>query len=713
MAPTARQHDGTIALAVLAGLCFAPVFGLGSLLLPVLAVGVVAVLVVHACDRRHSLAAWRPVLLVVGGLLAIIETVLFRTTIAGLPGPDTIRALGNGLRSWRRTLESTWPARPDADLLLFVPLLVLLACLLGTEVLDRAGALPALLPSLLVAGVAQAYQSLSAATALLIAFGYAALAAVVLVAPRPPGRTSRPRRRRTGERDLSLLTGAVALVVAAVIGGFVVLAVAPDDRAPMTLHKSQPADATAPRTTNPLDQIAERLGRPDQVVFRYRSDLQVDRWRLVSLEDFDGSNWTTRNPFLRLGSDLAPDPGIRVPLTAGRADFAVAGLDGPWLPSQPSPRRVDGAGEVFVEPEGGTVVANQRPQQFTLSWSAPQATADQLLAAGVDSRADLGELGSVPAEIATLAVEATGGRRATFQTALALERYLAERCELASSGVLPTGHGWPQIRQFLLDTERGTSEQFAAAYVALARLNGIPARLVVGFRAPDSADLDGWTTVRNRDVLAWPEVAVNGVGWWPLDPAGLADPAKPVTEKKDDVTQQARSELPPPQDLADPPVPLEEDAGPGGLSLPGPGVGWRTALWLLAIPVACWLIGVPLTRRVRAVLRQRRRGSAGVVGAWAEVRDRLRAHGVPVTSGMTVRDLAGAAGPIAGDRTRDGLDKVAGAVDRSLWSDGQDQTAAPDAWAGVRDVVRGLRSRPFRAQLRAALDIRSLLPRRG
>lgn len=710
MAAVVRQHDGVIALAGLAGLCFAPVFGFGSLLLPVFAVCAAGVLVVHACDRWQALVAWRPLLLAVLGLLAITETLLLRTTIAGVPGPDTVRAIGIGLRSWRRTLESTWPARPDAELMLFVPLLVLLACVLGTELLDRAGGLAAVVPGVVVAGVSQAYQAMPVGTGVPVALAYAVVAAVVLIAPRPPDR-ARTRRRRTGERDFGLLTGIAALAAAAIVGGVAMVWLAPGDRAPVTLHKSQPADAAAPRLTNPLDQIAERLGEPDKAVFRYRSDSSVDRWRLVSLEDFDGSNWTTRSTFLRFGSDLAPDPAIRTPLQDGRADFALSGLDGPWLPSQPLPRRVDGAGEVFVEPDGGTVVANRRPQQYTLTWSAPRATAAQLLAAGVDSRVDLGELGRVPAEIATLAVEATGGKRATFQTALALERYLADRCELASTGVLPTGHGWPQLQQFLLGSERGTSEQFAAAYVALARLNGIPARLVVGFRAPAAADLDGWTTVRNRDVLAWPEVAVNGVGWWPLDPAGLADPAKPVTGRKDDVTQQARSELPPPQDLDDPPVAPVEDDPPGELSFPGPGIGLGTALWVLAIPLLGWLIGVPVTRRLRAALRRRRTGPAGVVGAWAEVRDRLRAHGVPVTSGMTVRDLAGAAGEIAGSRTRDGLDKVAGAVDRSLWSDGKDETASSDAWAGVREVIRGLRGRPLGAQLRAALDVRSLSPR--
>ena len=105
-----------------------------------------------------------------------------------------------------------------------------------------------------------------------------------------------------------------------------------------------------------------------------------------------------------------------------------------------------------------------------------------------------------------------------------------------------------------------------------------------------------------------------------------------------------------------------------------------------------------------------------MTGAWVEARDRLRAHGVPVTSGMTVRDLADEAlpifGPDAGSRTYAGLSRLAVAVDAALWSPANttDQVVT-QAWAGVGEVVQGLSARPWRSRLRAALDVRSLLGR--
>jgi hypothetical protein len=122
-----------------------------------------------------------------------------------------------------------------------------------------------------------------------------------------------------------------------------------------------------------------------------------------------------------------------------------------------------------------------------------------------------------------------------------------------------------------------------------------------------------------------------------------------------------------------------------------------------------WLLGVPVLKLVRSFRRRRRTGSAAVVGAWAEVRDRLRAHGVAVTTGMTVRDLVAASGDVADDRARAGIGVVAQTVDSALWSGAP---ASPDlgqqAWAGVREVSRGLRSRPWTDRLQAAFEIRSL-----
>ena len=56
-------------------------------------------------------------------------------------------------------------------------------------------------------------------------------------------------------------------------------------------------------------------------------------------------------------------------------------------------------------------------------------------------------------------------------------------------------------------------------------------------------------------MLAWPEVAVDGVGWVPLDPAGAASGAGPAPSPLAESTAKARDDLPPPDEkLADPPV---------------------------------------------------------------------------------------------------------------------------------------------------------------
>jgi len=99
-----------------------------------------------------------------------------------------------------------------------------------------------------------------------------------------------------------------------------------------------------------------------------------------------------------------------------------------------------------------------------------------------------------------------------------------------------------------------------------------------------------------------------------------------------------------------------------------------------------------------------------VVGAWAEARDQLRAHGVPFTAGMTVRDLAAAS---ADPAVTPGLHALARTVDVALWSPtGPAPTTADEAWSAVRSVREGLSKRPWQARVRAALNVRTLLPPR-
>ncbi|GAB3938285.1 hypothetical protein GCM10029976_052550 [Kribbella albertanoniae] len=699
-----RRTVASLAGVLLGGLCFAPVFGLQHLWLPVGLVCLITAIVAEVCRRRPGLLSWRPLLVVVAGLLAVIESVLQATTLAGLPTLSSIRALGHGLTAWRLTLESTWPARPEPDLLIFVPLLALVACVLTIELLDRAPPLVALLPAIGVVGVSQLYVAAEGLTAVLIAVGIGLLVIAVLLPDHFEYRKLTPWA----------MTAAVTLT--AIVCGLIVSTIDPHGRTPYSLQRVQSATAPASRQTSPLDELASRLSPQarDKVVFKYQTSEPVDRWRLVALDSFDGANWTADHPLLRMGSQLAAGPEVRVNTNTRRALIRPdEALDGPWLPGQLSPETIGNAADPQVEPIGSTLVVPEQPDYYNLAWAEPEIDADYLRTAGVDSTAPggLNDMGPLPPEIADL--NPLGGKRATMETAIALEKYFRTNYKLASStSSPPTGYSWPQLKEFLSKTKNvGSSEQFAAGYVALARQNSIPARLVVGFRAPAKPDAAGWYTVTNKDAYAWPEVAVAGVGWWPLDPAvgaQTADSTNP-TGAAASITDQARKSVPDIQEIQDPesqPSSGDEgdDASAGGFHLPlTPIFAVSAALLLL------WLAGVPLLKQLRAQRRRRRAGSAAVVGAWAEARDRIRAHGIPVTSGMTVRDLAHAARDLPD--TGPGLASVAHAVDHALWSGGPTTPdVAGQAWTGVHAVRRALRSRPWLDRFQAALELRTLIP---
>ncbi|GAB3472416.1 transglutaminase TgpA family protein [Actinophytocola sediminis] len=706
-----------VAVTAVAGLLFSPVFGIGALVVPVLAVVVAGYLCVELTVRLPRLAPARPLLVAVVGLLVVVEVVLFPTTVVGLPTGETLRLLWHGVtESWLLSLQSTWPARPDPEQLLFVPLATVLAMVAGIELLPgrgngadrRARPLLALLPSLALAGLSQAYQALDGMSSVLAAAGYGLPAAVLVWAC---------TRRHAGDvRSRKSIMDAwpvVLTVVTAAVGTLAISGIDPLDRGAYSLKDGKLAPLRETRITSPLQQIANRLSTPETEVFSYRADEPVALWRLAVLDGFDGAGWSADVRPSRLGSRIAGPTGTKT----GSAQVELGDLTGPWLPSQAIPLDVAGLAPL-VDQHTGVLLRDQPTDtgDYRLTWAEPAVDAATLGGAPVDTRVHggLGGVGVVPPEIDQLARDAVAELRPTFQSALQLDRFLRENYRLASGDDLPTGHGWPQLRRFLVDTKRGTSEQFAAAYVVLARMNGIPARLAVGFRGGE-ADGDRYV-VSNRDVLAWPEVAVRGVGWIPLDPTESAESAgaAPRTGLSAAV-DRARAELPPERSLRQPELPVDERVTEVAETDDPTATTWPlvTALVVAGVLV-CWLLGVPLAIALRARNRRRRTGAAGVLGAWAEVCDRLRGHGVAYLVGMTPRDLAtvtiGAAGPDTGQAIRE-LGRV---VDMVLWSgvdvaDGH----ARQAWRQVAQIRRGIAARPLRTRLRAAIDPRVLLPPRG
>jgi len=668
-----------LAAAGIPGLLFAPVFGLRVLLPPVAAVLAACYAVVELCLRVPALRPVRPALAFAAGSVALVEVSLFATTAGGLPTAASARALVAGVtESWQLTLQSTWPVLPEAELYLFVPLLVLFAAVIGVELLGRPAV--AVAPSLVLLVLSQSFAALSGLGATLVAFAYAGVVAGLLA---------------TRARAAVVPTVALCLVAG--------VAVAPVGTGPaFSLQQNRFAQAPLPRAVSPLSEVAARLSDPDAEVFGYAGDAPVDRWRLVVLDGFDGVTWTPRERYHRLGVGIGPPGGVRVP-TGPRSARLTVPAGGQWVPSQAMPASVTGIAPL-VDRDTGALLAPGRtgPVEYDLRWWEPEVDPDRLRDAGVATEVETGGLGNLPPGVAELARTATGGGRATFRTALVLERYLGREYRLATGDGLPTGSGWPQLREFLLETKRGTSEQFAASYVVLARAVGIPARLAVGFRAPRDAGDDGRVVVRNRDVLAWPEVAVADVGWVPLDPAGAASGAPAAGSGLAGATARARAGLPPPDRLPDPPLPAPEP-DPG----PGPDVDLRAVAGWLAAGLAALLVlavvAIPAAKGVRTWRRRRLTGARGVVAAWWEARDLLRAHGVPVTPGMTARDLAA----VSEGAVVDCLDRLADGLDAAVWSGaGADDRAVAAAWGAVRGIRGALARRPVAARLRAVFAVR-------
>jgi transglutaminase-like putative cysteine protease len=85
---------------------------------------------------------------------------------------------------------------------------------------------------------------------------------------------------------------------------------------------------------------------------------------------------------------------------------------------------------------------------------------------------------------------------------------------------LPSGPD--PIDSFLFEKKRGYCEFFASAYITLARLAGIPARLVGGYYGGDYNPLGGYYLVSEETAHIWVEVLTDDNSWQRIDPSKWA-----------------------------------------------------------------------------------------------------------------------------------------------------------------------------------------------
>ncbi|MBX6388019.1 MAG: hypothetical protein IRZ08_03275 [Frankia sp.] len=711
MGPPPRRALPLVLIAALAGvggLAFGRLFSFADLRLvvPVAAVAPVLLVGLLSAPRRG-----RPVPLAVSVAVSAAGFVAWAVfAVAGPPaGGDPLarlRTVWTGvLDGPTRLLDVAVPAPPDPDLLTVPVLVAWLAAAVGAELVTRTRArlLPAL-PAVLGLLAATAAAVPAPGSNLVPAAVMIALAGLLVLARRTPGGEpvgggappepaagAGPAARITVEpirpgRLRALARASVALTVVVAAG------LAAGDALPALLGAGRPVDPRAHRsppvtqavTVSPLAELAGWGLRPDEPLFTLRLSGQPTAGpvplRLAVLAGFDGARWGSPARYPGAGGGGAP-PARAPPGRAGSGDgdgppaevtqeLTISGLTGVLVPAMDRPVQLaagtaadqpDGTGGLAVDAANG-LLARTEPlaagDRFTIvSAPPPLPSVAELVALTTGPGAAVpgpgaGDYLALPAElpgaVTELAEAAAGQGTAPFQQAALLARYLATYFQFDPSA--PPGHALGHLEHFIVDSRRGTSEQFATTFVLAARVLGLPSRVVVGF-APTVPASDGpvTVTVTGRDALAWAEVWFDDAGWLPFfptpapaeaagDQGGLAGTAQgePATQAALlDAAADTPARVPPAREdpPADQPSPSATAVDPRWLLTAGVGVGAALAAGYLLLAFAR-----PAARRRR---RLAARGSprGRVVSAWAHAVDALTLAGVPIPVSATPAEV--------------------------------------------------------------------------
>jgi protein-glutamine gamma-glutamyltransferase len=223
------------------------------------------------------------------------------------------------------------------------------------------------------------------------------------------------------------------------------------------------------------------------------------------------------------------------------------------------------------------------------------------------------------------------GAHSDYEVARRIEGFLRENYTYSLN---PPKSRYP-LESFLFKDRRGYCQQFSGAMALMLRMDGIPARVAVGFKPGvyDSASRQ-WL-VRALDAHAWVEVYFTGVGWVSFDPTPpVREPSAATSlQSKAVLLGSHKGESGSPTHAAKAPVPLPSAlTGSGG----GSSSRWRWALAglaiaLLALLAVWWGLGA---RRLRRGLRG---DASGAVGELLGAMGRL-GHALP--EGTTLSQLA-------------------------------------------------------------------------
>lgn len=207
-----------------------------------------------------------------------------------------------------------------------------------------------------------------------------------------------------------------------------------------------------------------------------------------------------------------------------KADVQIDDLASRILPVPPGTIGLSGTPATLTSVGAVSPTPTTSGQQYTTLSAAPVAvsaslganapvTTDPPALVQVDTA-----LPALPPSIEALARSATVGAQGPLAQAELLVNWFRSGQFHYTLDPPASPPGTDPLISFLTQSKSGSCEQFAGAYVVLARSLGLPSRVVVGFTAGRYGG-PGEVTVRGADAHAWPQVYLGPrAGWVSFEP---------------------------------------------------------------------------------------------------------------------------------------------------------------------------------------------------
>ena len=693
-----------------------------------------------------SLVAFGQLVLGIGGILGLfLRETLWRGV---LPTMDTLDRIASLLQQAGTVLQTYAAPAPTTDGVTFLVVSVLTLTAVSVDSMAVTGRAPATAGIPLAAGFLVSVSNTGRAMEpwYFIAVG---LLWLVMIAQQNrrlvTGWSSADRQESRGTQDVSSgprgyrglaqVLGATTLV-AAILGASALphlpptffgdgLARNPDAR---TVGGEPAGEVAFTETMDPAQDLRSQSQAP---VLEYRTDgIVLEPLRVTATERFADGRWQAPDRLsanlLPLNAPLPNPPGVAEDVET--ATYRTEVLDNQLAPphlATPSPLvglELD-RGDYRFDPTDSTAVLQGRAPGYTAIYQSPSPTVE--LPEHVGSvRADPFEFnGDVlavdPASanaIAALTEQVVGDEQNSLQAAILMQQHFREpgayTYSLELTPAAEVGASDP-ISAFIA-SQRGYCVQFAQTMVMMARHQGIPARMAVGF-LPGTSQAGGTRTVVVADAHTWPELWISGMGWTRFEPtpgarvsstppwtrAPADNDSAPVTA---DPVPTVAPEIPEPTEA---PAPPEDESWTDDLRRLLPTIGSVLGVVLL---LAALMTVVPIVgrRHREQVLRSASDNDERVEGHWRVLTHSLADLGLDAPPARSPRVMRGhyEQRAVLLSPAQDALGRVTATLERSRYAPGTSVSDADTERMGedVRTVVDGVRqTSPWNLRANAAL----------